>query len=82
MRQIHCELIKASRYYKNKAPGWVALINGQPHHVKSKAEAQEFINRFQNTSSTASGSTYTSTANQTGGNTYDPDNTDNQTNDI
>jgi hypothetical protein len=52
MTQFHCEIIKASRYYKNKAPGWVALINSQPHHAKSKAEAQEFINRFQNISRT------------------------------
>ena len=50
MTQFHCEIIKASRYYKNKAPGWVALVNGHPHHVKNKAEAQEFINRFQNIS--------------------------------
>ena len=52
MTQFHCELIKASRYYKNKAPGWVALVNGQPHHVKSKAEALEFVDHLQNLSRT------------------------------
>ncbi len=52
MRQIHCEHIKASRYYKNKAPGWVALINGQPHHVQTKTEAFEFVDHLQNISRT------------------------------
>jgi|GEM_PF-6666694 len=48
MKQFHYEIIKASRYYKNKAPGWVALINGQPHHVQTKTEAFEFVDRLQN----------------------------------
>ncbi len=52
MRRFHYELIKASRYYKNKAPGWVALINGQPHHCQSKTEAFEFVERLQNLSIT------------------------------
>jgi hypothetical protein len=33
-------LIKASIYYGNRAPGWVALIHGQPWHFASKKEAQ------------------------------------------
>ena len=44
MRQVHCELIKAGKYYGSHSTGWVALIDGQPHHVKSKGEAREFIN--------------------------------------
>lgn len=52
MKQFHYEIIKASRYYKNKAPGWVALINGQPYHLQSKTEAFEFLERFQKLSIT------------------------------
>ncbi len=51
MRQVHCALIKARKYYGSHATGWVALVDGQPHHVKSKAEAQEFIKYFQGISS-------------------------------
>ena len=50
MRQFHYEIIKASKYYGNKAPGWVALINGQPHHCQSKTEAFEFVDHLQNIS--------------------------------
>lgn len=50
MRRFHYEIIKASRYYKNKAPGWVALVNGQPHHVQTKTEAFEFVDHLQNIS--------------------------------
>ena len=56
MRQVHCELIKARKYYGIHATGWVALVNGQPHHVKSKAEAQEFMKQFQNISRAGGGS--------------------------
>lgn len=52
MRNFNCEIIKASRYCGKHATGWVALVNGQPHHVKSKAEAQGFMNHFQNLSRT------------------------------
>lgn len=41
------ELIKASSYYHNKAPGWVVLINGNPYHFigkQGKKEATLFIN--------------------------------------
>ena len=36
---MHVELMKASDYYKNRAPGWVAVCNGQPLHFPSKREA-------------------------------------------
>jgi len=32
-------LIKASVYYRNRAPGWVAVLHGYPwHHVGSTAK--------------------------------------------
>jgi hypothetical protein len=52
MSRIHYEIIKANRYYKNKAPGWVALVNGQPHHMQTKTEAFEFVVHLQNLSRT------------------------------
>jgi hypothetical protein len=52
MRGFHYEIIKASRYYKNKAPGWVALVNGDPHHCQSKEEAFGFVDHLQNLSNT------------------------------
>lgn len=50
MRNSHYEIIKASRYYGNKAPGWVALINGHPHHCQSRTDACEFVDHLQNLS--------------------------------
>jgi hypothetical protein len=41
------ELIKASSYCGNRAPGWVALINGQPRHCSTKREAAEVIKQWE-----------------------------------
>jgi len=41
-------LIKASTYYRNRAPGWVAVLHGYPwHHVgpTAKRDAEAAVDR-------------------------------------
>jgi len=37
------ELVPAQRYYGRHSPGWVVLVNGQPHHEPTKQGAMQFI---------------------------------------
>lgn len=48
---MQLELIIAPKYYSRPTPGWVALVNGQPHHFtgkKAKKEAQNYLKEHQN----------------------------------
>lgn len=40
---IHAELVKASVYYGRVAPGWVALIGGQPWHFVGRTGRREAL---------------------------------------
>lgn len=43
MKVIHCEIIKASKYYGKHATGHVVLVNGYPsyHETGSKTSLQD-----------------------------------------
>lgn len=35
---------KASTWYGRRSPGYVVVINGSPHHRRTKKEAEELFN--------------------------------------